>query len=218
MISDPRTSFHNYTIDWNENSLKWYVDDVLIRTLFANNSEGYPQTPMAIFVSLWAGGDPSNSVGTIEWAGGETDYDDVPFQMYVSKMIIADYSTGEEYSYSDQSGSWSSIESKGGTINGNEEEAIEEFIELVDGETSVTVAVTSSAVPTSTSTSNSSSSSSSSYSISSSYSSILTSSKPHTSSSFSTAIPDDSSAGSSRFSKSWSSCILLTGIITLFLQ
>lgn len=53
------------------------------------------------------------------WAGGETDYSQAPFTMYMKSMMVSDYSTGTSYSYSDKSGSWKSIRSEGGQINGN---------------------------------------------------------------------------------------------------
>lgn len=39
--------------------------------------------------------------------------------MYLKSMTVTDYSTGNPYSYSDMSGSWQSITSNGGQINGN---------------------------------------------------------------------------------------------------
>lgn len=53
------------------------------------------------------------------WAGGQTDYSQGPFTMYLKSMTVTDYSTGSSYSYSDMSGSWQSITSNGGQINGN---------------------------------------------------------------------------------------------------
>lgn len=53
------------------------------------------------------------------WAGGETDYSQGPFTMYLKSLTVTDYSTGSSYSYSDMSGSWQSITSNGGQINGN---------------------------------------------------------------------------------------------------
>lgn len=58
----------------------------------------------------------TNLVG---WAGGQTDYNQGPFTMYLKSMTVTDYSTGNSYSYSDKSGSWQSITSDGGKINGN---------------------------------------------------------------------------------------------------
>lgn len=104
--------YHNYTIDWTNETLKWYVDGELKRTLTpeeANSTHSYPQTPMRVFVGPWAGGDPDNAKGTIEWAGGETDYAKGPFTMYVSSISVTDYGRGTAYEYGDQSGTWDSI-------------------------------------------------------------------------------------------------------------
>lgn len=100
---------HNYTIDWTKESIKWYIDDELVRTVGNSSSEGFPQSPMAVFIGVWAGGDPSNSEGTIEWAGGETDYSDAPFSMLVKSMKIENYSDGEAYTYKGTSGNWEDI-------------------------------------------------------------------------------------------------------------
>lgn len=69
--------FHNYTIVWTEESLQFWLDGDNVRTVEAGTGEPgtYPQTPCHINLSLWAGGDPDNQPGVIEWAGGETDYD-----------------------------------------------------------------------------------------------------------------------------------------------
>ncbi|KAI5867380.1 glycoside hydrolase family 16 protein [Durotheca rogersii] len=103
--------FHNYTSTWTEDKLEWFIDGELIRTLHAkdaNDSYYYPQTPMKLSLGIWAGGDPDQPKGTIEWAGGETDYSR-PYTMWVKSAFVEDYSTGKEYSYSDNSGSWESI-------------------------------------------------------------------------------------------------------------
>ena len=57
---------------------------------------------------IWAGGDPDQPKGVIEWAGGITDYQDV-YNMYVKSVNVTDFGTGKEYVYSDRSGSWQSI-------------------------------------------------------------------------------------------------------------
>ncbi|KAH8662607.1 concanavalin A-like lectin/glucanase domain-containing protein [Xylariales sp. PMI_506] len=107
-----QTEWHNYTTIWTNTSLQWWIDGTLVRTLLpadANSTNNYPQTPMKLSIGIWAGGDPSEANGTIEWAGGETDYTQAPFTMYVKSAHIEDYSTGKSYSYSDHSGSWDSI-------------------------------------------------------------------------------------------------------------
>lgn len=159
-VTSPQTLFHNYTLDWAEDKTEWYIDGRLVRTLYNTSDQGYPQTPMAVFIGIWAGGDPSNAPGTIEWAGGETDYSDVPFTMYLEKLVVTDYSTGSEYSYNGQSGSVDSIEASDGSVNGRYEIAQKEFADLVDSNnvTSYSSDVLSSSLVTHTSTSKSSSS------------------------------------------------------------
>lgn len=113
-VTDPEGTFHNYTTVWTAEKLEWYIDGTLVRTLLQpdadNNGNDYPQTPMYIRIGIWAGGDPTeNSAGTVEWAGGETDYSKGPFTMYVKQCRITDYSSGKEYTYGDMTGSWQSI-------------------------------------------------------------------------------------------------------------
>ncbi|KAK0734109.1 glycoside hydrolase family 16 protein [Lasiosphaeria miniovina] len=112
--------FIKYTIDWTADRIMWYVDGTAVRTLTFNDAAGqYPQTPMQIKFGAWSGGDPSNPSGTIEWARGPTDYSKGPFSMSVKSVVVSDYSTGKSYTYGDTSGTWQSIKSDGGTINGN---------------------------------------------------------------------------------------------------
>lgn len=106
-----QADYHNYTCVWTKDQLDWYIDAQHTRTLLAkdaNNTLYYPQTPMKLSLGIWAGGDPDQPKGTIEWAGGVTDYAE-PYTMYVKSAHVEDYSTGKEYSYGDQSGSWESI-------------------------------------------------------------------------------------------------------------
>jgi beta-glucanase (GH16 family) len=42
-VYDIFTDFHNYTIEWNENSIKWYVDDTQFFTYY-NDNENNPDT------------------------------------------------------------------------------------------------------------------------------------------------------------------------------
>lgn len=106
--------YHNYTSVWTEDKLEWWLDGVNVRTLNKNDAAGgkyFPQTPMRLHLGIWAGGDPRLSKGTQEWAGGETDYDEGPFEMYVKSVKITDYSEGsKEYIYKGRSGTWDSIE------------------------------------------------------------------------------------------------------------
>ncbi|RMY22808.1 hypothetical protein D0867_02476 [Hortaea werneckii] len=117
---DCQNTWHKYTIDWTSDEIVWQIDGTTVRALKAEDSLGpYPQTPMQVKFGIWAGGDPSNPQGTIDWAGGVTDYTAGPYTMLVDSISVTDYSTGSEYTWGDQSGTWSSIRSKGGEINGN---------------------------------------------------------------------------------------------------
>ncbi|KAF7715885.1 Mannosyl-oligosaccharide alpha-1,3-glucosidase [Penicillium ucsense] len=114
-------NFHTYSVDWTSSQIVWAIDGQTVRVLTpaTADSNQYPQTPMMVKVGVWAGGDPDNAKGTIDWAGGVTDYSKGPFTMYLKSMTVTDYSTGISYSYGDHSGSWESIISNGGKVNGN---------------------------------------------------------------------------------------------------
>ena len=110
--SDTQSTSHNYTIAWTSSATTWLVDDVAIRTLnYADAVAGknYPQTPMNIRIGIWAGGDSSNDEGTIEWAGGATDYADGPFTMYLEKVEVVNENPGASYEYGDLTGDYASI-------------------------------------------------------------------------------------------------------------
>lgn len=123
-VAAPQTTSHNYTISWTAGATTWYIDDVAVRTLKyadALAGENYPQTPMNVRVGIWAGGDSGNDEGTIEWAGGETVYDQGPFTMYLEKIEVVNENPGRNYTYGDMSGDWESI-----VVNGEGEDADEE--------------------------------------------------------------------------------------------
>lgn len=116
-----QADWHTYIIDWTQDRIVWLVDGAEVRTLTADSAEDnqYPQSPMQFKFGAWAGGDPGNSQGTIEWAGGVTNYENGPYSMKVKSIAVSDYSTGKEYRYKDNSGSWQSIEAVDGEVNGN---------------------------------------------------------------------------------------------------
>lgn len=73
--------WHTYEIDWSEDRINWSVDGEIGRTLrksdtwnSTNRAYYYPQTPSRVQLSLWPGGDQGNAIGTINWAGGEIDW------------------------------------------------------------------------------------------------------------------------------------------------
>jgi hypothetical protein len=64
---------------------------------------------MRLKLGTWAGGDSDNANGTIEWAGGMTNYSKAPFTMYVERLTITNSNPAESYWYTDLSGDWRSI-------------------------------------------------------------------------------------------------------------
>lgn len=111
-VDDAMDQFHTYTIDWNKEQLQFFIDGSLTRTVNYNDALGgrnYPQTPATVRLGVWPAGDPGNAPGTIEWAGGEVDYDAGPYIMTVKQLTVEDFSSGKEYVYGDRSGSWESI-------------------------------------------------------------------------------------------------------------
>ncbi|KAK6197162.1 Vacuolar protein sorting-associated protein 13 [Pestalotiopsis sp. IQ-011] len=116
-VSSPQDDFHTYTIDWTKDYVKWYIDGDLVRTLlYADAKDGsrFPQTPMQIKLGTWVAGRKDAPEGTVEWAGGYTDFSKAPFDAYYKSITIQDYSNGVDgatyYSWSEGSdGSYDSI-------------------------------------------------------------------------------------------------------------
>ncbi|PHH73966.1 hypothetical protein CDD80_3450 [Ophiocordyceps camponoti-rufipedis] len=121
-VAGTQDRFITYTIDWTPDRIVWAADGTIVRVLSQSEAEPgqYPQTPMRLKMGAWAGGDPAfNAPGTVSWARGPTDYSRGPFSMLIRSVSVTDYSTGKEYRYRDQSGSASSIEAVGGSVNDN---------------------------------------------------------------------------------------------------
>ena len=113
-VPPPQQTFIKYAVNWTMESTVFLLNDQPIRTLnFADAVGGsnYPQTPMNIRLGNWIAGTEGNSPGTIQWAGGLVDIAQAPFDMYVQSVKVINYSPAASYKYSDQSGSWQSIQS-----------------------------------------------------------------------------------------------------------
>ncbi|KAF4448432.1 murein transglycosylase [Fusarium austroafricanum] len=111
-VTNTQGEFHNYTIHWTKDSCEWIINNKVVRTLTYADAAGgqeYPQTPMRVKLGIWAGGDPNNQEGTIQWAGGKTDYKGAPYTMTVQKVKIENLSPASSYEYGDQTGSYKSI-------------------------------------------------------------------------------------------------------------
>lgn len=105
--------FHTYSLDWTADSLTWFVDGTVVRTLLKANCDSdehqYPQTPSQLHVGVWDGGDPSNEPGVIQWAGGQTDLKEFPYTAYVRSVKIVPASSCAYYNYTDTTGSGGSV-------------------------------------------------------------------------------------------------------------
>lgn len=204
-VTNPSTSFHTYGIEWTQSSIIWSIDGTTIRTLVpsqvtadALHSDLYPQTPMQIKIGSWSGGDPSNSPGTIEWAGGETDYSKGPYNMVVKSIKIQDYSAGAtSYTYGDKSGSWDSIVVAGGSGSSSSSSS--------SSASSPSAAASSSSTPSSSSSTPAASSSTSQATTASSTVSSGTTSGSSASTTLATTVSTSSSATPSKTSGSSSS-------------
>lgn len=115
-VNNPQGGIHKYTIDWQATQLQWLIDDVVVRTLTyeaAKGGQSYPQTPMQIKLGTWVAGGKDAPEGTVQWAGGHTDFGKAPFIGYYQKIAITDYSNGKtgatSYVYGDSSGTKDSI-------------------------------------------------------------------------------------------------------------
>jgi hypothetical protein len=64
---------------------------------------------MRLKLGNWAGGAEGVPEGTVAWAGGKTDFNQGPFDMYVQDVSITNYNPADSYEYGDKSGSWQSI-------------------------------------------------------------------------------------------------------------
>lgn len=86
-LSNTFTTFHDYEIDWTPDAITWKVDGQVGRVKkrsetwnATDNKWHYPQTPARVQLSLWPGGLATNAKGTIDWAGGQIDWNSQDIQ------------------------------------------------------------------------------------------------------------------------------------------
>ncbi|PCH35418.1 glycoside hydrolase family 16 protein [Wolfiporia cocos MD-104 SS10] len=100
-LTDTYDNYHDFTVDWQPDALKWLIDGQVVRTLtresVTDNSTGvskYPNTPSRIELSIWPAGISSEPLGTIEWADGLINWTDPDyvshgyFYAYVDSVSI----------------------------------------------------------------------------------------------------------------------------------
>lgn len=81
-LTDSFANFHDYEIRWTPEKIEWLIDGKVGRTQLKKDTWNatsqnfeFPQTPSRLQLSIWPGGLASNAKGTIDWAGGEMDWD-----------------------------------------------------------------------------------------------------------------------------------------------
>ncbi|KAI0760422.1 concanavalin A-like lectin/glucanase domain-containing protein [Fomes fomentarius] len=84
-LSDTFSNYHEYTIDWQQDTLTWAIDGKTVRTVKRSDyTEGgvsrYPSTPSRVQLSIWPAGIAASGQGTIEWAGGVINWDDPDYK------------------------------------------------------------------------------------------------------------------------------------------
>ncbi|KAF9010223.1 glycoside hydrolase family 16 protein [Cyathus striatus] len=82
-LTDTFSTYHDYTIDWQPDSLSFSIDGNVVRTVqksdtidIATGIAHYPQTPSRVQLSLWPAGVDGMASGTVEWAGGMINWED----------------------------------------------------------------------------------------------------------------------------------------------
>lgn len=116
-VANPQTTFNNYTIDWTKDYVRWYINGAQVRELKYADAKGgktFPQSPCQVKIGTWIAGRKDAPKGTVEWAGGYTDFAQGPFLAYYQTVKVRDYQKGESgakaYHYGDRSGTWESVQ------------------------------------------------------------------------------------------------------------
>ncbi|KAL8403519.1 hypothetical protein RB594_008689 [Gaeumannomyces avenae] len=80
-LSNTFDNWHTYEIQWTPDEITWLVDGQKGRTKKRSetwnataNQWNFPQTPSRVQLSLWPGGAETNPKGTVDWAGGNIDW------------------------------------------------------------------------------------------------------------------------------------------------
>jgi len=85
-LSDTYSNFHDYTIDWQPDTLTFSIDGKAVRTVKKSDtvdSKGvahYPTTPSRVQLSIWPAGITGTPAGTVTWAGGMINWDDPDYK------------------------------------------------------------------------------------------------------------------------------------------
>ncbi|KAJ1668526.1 transglycosylase [Coemansia sp. RSA 1813] len=70
VAQDMGAGFHNYAIEVNKDSIKWYIDNWLTRTLPKTDGVPFPSGASGTRMGVWDGSQTSGWAGTVDWAQG----------------------------------------------------------------------------------------------------------------------------------------------------
>ncbi|KZV92477.1 hypothetical protein EXIGLDRAFT_614348 [Exidia glandulosa HHB12029] len=83
ITSDASSNYHDYTIDWQEDELRFLIDGQEVRSIKKSDTKDsktsvfeYPTTPARVQFSLWPAGINGSAQGTIDWSGGNINFQD----------------------------------------------------------------------------------------------------------------------------------------------
>jgi len=76
ITNDSWGNWHDYTIDWTQDSITWLIDGTPVRTQNRSNGQ-FPSTPSRLQLGIWDAG-ATGASGTITWAGGVIDWANNP--------------------------------------------------------------------------------------------------------------------------------------------
>ncbi|KAF8583269.1 glycoside hydrolase family 16 protein [Ramaria rubella] len=76
-LTDTFANYHDYTIDWQPDTLTFLIDGKVDRTVSKSDmKDAYPSTPARVQISIWPAGINTSAPGTIQWAGGMINWND----------------------------------------------------------------------------------------------------------------------------------------------
>jgi len=98
--SDTHDNYHDYTIDWQPDTLTFSIDGNVVRTVqkadtLVNGVYQYPTSPARVQLSIWGGGLPNSPPGVVTWAGGQIQFNEPDYvaagnqyEVLVSKVTV----------------------------------------------------------------------------------------------------------------------------------
>ncbi|RUP43320.1 concanavalin A-like lectin/glucanase domain-containing protein [Jimgerdemannia flammicorona] len=107
-LDDASASFHEYTIGWEADQVRWFVDGRCVRVLELNGTNVFGRSQQWHF-SVWDGG--SGSPSTAAWAGGPTNWTS-PDRVYRMEVDWVEVQCAQEMTEEQRKAEWDRWNSK----------------------------------------------------------------------------------------------------------